>query len=52
MNPAYDNVKQTDKIITMNELLKNVNMSNQGIGSGAGYIEVSNGTFIVDNNMN
>lgn len=52
VNPAYDNVKQTDKIITMNELLKNVNMSNQGIGSGAGYIEVSNGTFIVDNNMN
>ena len=52
VNPVYDNVKQTDKIITMNELLKNVNMSNQGIGSGAGYIEVSNGTFIVDNNMN
>lgn len=26
--------------------------SKQGIGSGAGYIEISNGTYIVDNSMN
>ena len=32
----------------MNYLLSNVDMSKQGIGSGAGYIEVSNGTYLID----
>ncbi|MBO5397920.1 MAG: hypothetical protein J6A36_03205 [Clostridia bacterium] len=32
--------------------LSNVDMSTQGIGSGAGYIEVSNGTYEVDASMN
>ena len=32
--------------------LKNINMESQGIGSGAGYIELSNGSFSVDNSMN
>jgi len=36
----------------MNEVLKNINMTSQGIGSGAGYIELSNGSFSVDNSMN
>ena len=34
------------------EVLKNINMTSQGIGSGAGYIELSNGYFSVDNSMN
>lgn len=51
-NPAYETAKTTDKIITMNEVLKNINMESQGIGSGAGYIELSNGSFSVDNSMN
>ena len=36
----------------MNSLLKDVDMSYQGIGSGAGYVEVSNGIFTIDNLMN
>lgn len=37
-----------DKIgITTNKVLKNVDMSKQGVGSGAGYIEVSNGTYTI-----
>ena len=32
--------------------LSNVDMSTQGIGSGAGYIEVSNGTYTIDSNLN
>ena len=40
------------KIITINEMLTNVDLSNQGIGSGAGYIELSNGTYTVDSSMN
>ncbi len=32
--------------------LKNINMASQGIGSGTGYIELSNGSFSVDNSMN
>lgn len=32
--------------------LKNINMTSQGIGSGTGYIELSNGSFSVDNSMN
>lgn len=51
-NPAYETAKTTDKVITMNEVLKNINMESQGIGSGAGYIELSNGSFSVDSSMN
>lgn len=51
-NPAYETVKTTDKIIAMNEVLKNINMTSQGIGSGTGYIELSNGYFSVDSSMN
>jgi len=36
----------------MNEVLKNINMTLQGIGSGTGYIELSNGYFSVDSSMN
>ena len=32
--------------------LSNVDMSKQGIGSGAGYIEISNGTYTIDPSMN
>lgn len=32
--------------------LSEVDMSKQGVGSGAGYIEVSNGTYTVDQSMN
>ena len=38
--------------ITGNTLLTNVDMSLQGVGSGAGYIETSNGTYTVDSSMN
>ena len=34
------------------EVLKNINMTSQGIGFGTGYIELSNGYFSVDNSMN
>ena len=51
-NPAYETAKTTDKIIAMNEVLKNINMTLQGIGSGTGYIELSNGYFSVDSSMN
>ena len=36
----------------MNEVLKNIIMTSLGIGSGAGYIELSNGSFSVDSSMN
>jgi len=38
--------------ITTNTILTNVDMSKQGIGSGAGYTEVSNGTYEVDTSLN
>ena len=44
-----------NKKVTINSnvsFLTNVDMSKQGIGSGAGYIEVSNGTYTVDASMN
>ena len=43
---------KSNKMLNINYLLNNVDMSTQGIGSGAGYIEISNGTYIVDNSMN
>jgi hypothetical protein len=42
----------SNKELTMNYLLTNVDMSTQGVGSGAGYVEVSNGTYTVDSSMN
>ncbi|MBO5397841.1 MAG: hypothetical protein J6A36_02775, partial [Clostridia bacterium] len=38
--------------ITGNTILTNVDMSKQGVGSGAGYIEISNGTYTIDASMN
>lgn len=35
-----------------NKYLSNVDMSKLGVGSGAGYIEVSNGTYKVDSKLN
>ena len=32
--------------------LSNVDMSKQGIGSGAGYTEISNGTYTIDASLN
>lgn len=46
INKFYDTVTDnSDKVKTINDILKNVDMSLQGVGSGAGYIEVSNGSF-------
>ena len=60
-NPIYnenDNFK-SKKILDINNILGitdnplvNVDMSNQGIGSGAGYIEISNGTYTIDASLN
>lgn len=38
--------------ITTNTLLTAVDMSKQGIGSGAGYIEISNGSYTIDASLN
>ena len=38
--------------ITGNSILTNIDMSYQGVGSGAGYTEVSNGTYTIDSSMN
>lgn len=38
--------------ITANTLLNSTDMSNQGIGSGAGYVELSNGTYTIDESLN
>ena len=49
---SYKNTLNNQKLDINNILkvqgnpLSNVDMSKQGVGSGAGYIEVSNGTFI------
>ena len=51
-NEKYNNIDNSKRYITKNVLLNNVDMSTQGIGSGAGYIEISNGTYMVDNSMN
>lgn len=43
----------TNSLVTIrNETTCNVTSYGQGIGSGAGYIELSNGTFTVDPSMN
>ena len=51
-NSKYDSVEDSKKYISKNSLLTNVDMSLQGVGSGAGYIETSNGTYTVDSSMN
>ena len=43
---GYKNTKETNKI-TVNDVLKDVDMSLQGVGSGAGYIELDNGTYTI-----
>ncbi len=51
----YINPTQKDKTVTLNQeisFLIDAKMTNQGVGSGAGYIEVSNGTYEVDSSLN
>ena len=51
----YYSEKSVDSNLTINpsiSILTNINMTNQGIGSGAGYIEVSNGTYKIDSSLN
>ena len=51
INKKY--IENTNKrYITKNQYLTNVDMAYQGVGSGAGYIETSNGTYTVDSSMN
>lgn len=45
-------VKATDEKNIEKTNYTNGYMPNQGIGSGAGYLEISNGTYIVDESMN
>ena len=62
---GYINNSLATKIVTINDnlyytkadgtkiyFLKNIDMTNQGIGSGAGYLEVSNGTYKIDSSLN
>ena len=51
-NMKYNDTNVSNRYITKNTVLTNVDMLEQGVGSGAGYIEVSNGTYIIDANMN
>ena len=51
-NTRYDNATSAERYVTKNSVLTNVDMSKQGIGSGAGYIEISNGTYTVDSSLN
>lgn len=44
-NPAYTASNKKLNTALNKYITSNVDMSKQGIGSGAGYIEVSNGTF-------
>lgn len=52
-NPALINKSLSERSvsITVNDETKIIDMLTQGVGSGAGYIEISNGTYEVDNNM-
>lgn len=50
-NSIYDS-NASKRFLNQNVILQNVDMSKQGIGSGAGYIELSNGTYTVDASMN
>lgn len=53
---GYENVfwaeKNINSKITINDILNDVDLKYQGIGSGAGYMELSNGTFSIDENLN
>lgn len=51
-NMKYNDTNVSNRYITKNVVLTNIDMLEQGVGSGAGYIEVSNGTYIIDANMN
>ena len=51
-NNKYDSVETSKKYVTKNSVLTNIDMSYQGVGSGAGYIETSNGTYTIDSSMN
>lgn len=51
-NTKYESISNVERYITKNSVLSNVDMINQGIGSGAGYIEISNGTYTVDSSLN
>ena len=51
----YINDNMISQKVTINSavsFLTNVNLSTQGVGSGAGYIEISNGTYIMDSSLN
>lgn len=52
VNQYYNNLSTSQKMKTFNSVLNSVDMSLQGIGSGAGYIELSNGTYEVDSSLN
>lgn len=45
-------IRATDEKSVTTTGYNNGYMQNQGIGSGAGYLEVSNGSYIVDSNLN
>lgn len=50
---GYKNVKVVDKVtVAGNSYLSNVDMSYQGVGSGAGFIELHNGTYTIDSSLN
>ena len=51
-NNKYDSIETSKKYVTKNSVLTNVDMSYQGVGSGAGYTEISNGTYTIDSSMN
>ena len=51
-NNKYDSIETSKKYVTKNSVLTNIDMSYQGVGSGAGYTEVSNGTYTSDSSMN
>ena len=50
---GYKNVKVIDRVtVAGNSYLSNVDMSLQGVGSGAGFIELNNGKYIIDSSLN
>lgn len=48
----YMNINEKLGIEYCASVFNNIDLSYQGIGSGAGYIEVSNGTYKVDSSLN
>lgn len=51
-NKYFESLSSSEKIKTFNSVLNSIDLSKQGIGSGAGYIEKTNGTYTVDPSMN